>query len=769
MSRLRGAADRSAGPRRRRFPRRRLVLGVASLLAVAAFAADLRLQPGGPRVTRALDDLSQLAAALVLVLGAGLRARRASGRLRLSWLLVAIGAGGWAGGQAIWSYYELVRSVPTPFPSLADAGYLLLPTLALAGVLVRPSHAFTGRGRVRVVLDILLVVVSLFTVSWASAFGEVYRGRADTLASRLVSLAYPAGDVALLTVVVIVVAYASAGCRAGLLWLGAGLAIFAVGDSGFAYLTAKGTYSTGSLVDACWVAGFLVMAWGAVLDRSGSRPTGSGRSYLAVVLPFAPTLVGLVVLAGQLHGRGADDMLLAAGVLMVVVLLARQVVFVSDNHRLVEQMRFQAFHDPLTGLSNRALFQDRLAHALELRRRDPRGLAVLLIDLDNFKVVNDSLGHAIGDHLLVEVARRLRRAARTGDTVARLGGDEFAILLEMGARSPGELARRVLDQLAEPFSLGERQVATGASIGIAVLDERPDGSAGTSAGEMLQHADIAMYSAKRAGKGLARTYSLELAGTASDELDLQAALLADLSGGRIEVHYQPIVSTNREIVGCEALARWTFRDAPVAPSVFLPVARELGCVNVLDEAVLAQAVRVVAPLGDLTLGVNVDRSTLAQPGYARRVMAVLAAANMRPDRLVIEVLEVDRIEQDAAAIASLDALRAGGARVSVDDFGSGYGTLIRLRALRPEIIKIDRSLVQGSDEPDGAALLRTATSIGRQIGAGVIAEGVETAEQFAAVVAAGCDGVQGYYLSRPLTATALGAYAGQRLTALIGD
>jgi len=447
MSRLRATADPSDGgqpPRRARPSRRRVLLGALSLLGLFASAADLRLQPGGPRVTRALDDLGQLAAALVLALCAGLRARDVTGRLRLSWLLIAIGAACWAAGQAIWSYFEIIRSVPTPFPSLADAGYLLLPTLALTGLLVRPSHAFTGRGRVRVALDVLLIIVSLFTVSWASAFGEVYHGGADSLASRLVSLAYPAGDVALLTVVVIVVAYASAGCRSGLLWLGAGLAIFAVGDSDFAYLTAKGTYWTGSLVDACWVTGFLVMAWGAVFDRNGSRPTDTGRSYLAVVLPFAPTLVGLAVLAGQLHGTGTDDMMLAAGVVMVVVLLARQVLVVSDNHRLVEQMRFQAFHDPLTGLSNRALFQDRLGHALDLRDRVPRGLAVLLIDLDNFKLVNDSLGHGVGDQLLVEVGRRLRHAARGGDTVARLGGDEFAILLETGARLPLEFARRVL-------------------------------------------------------------------------------------------------------------------------------------------------------------------------------------------------------------------------------------------------------------------------------------------------------------------------------------
>jgi EAL domain-containing protein (putative c-di-GMP-specific phosphodiesterase class I) len=262
---------------------------------------------------------------------------------------------------------------------------------------------------------------------------------------------------------------------------------------------------------------------------------------------------------------------------------------------------------------------------------------------------------------------------------------------------------------------------------------------------------------------LVRTYSLELAGTATDELDLQAALLTDLTAGRIGVCYQPLVRTDQRVVGCEALARWSFRDNPVPPAVFLAVARELGCVNLLDEAVLAEGARVVAPLGKLKLGVNVERTTLAQPGYAGRVLELLAAAGLPPDRLVIELLEVDQVEHDAAALMSLAALRTAGVLVAVDDFGAGYANLARLRRLEPDIIKIDRSLVEGSDEPGGAALLRTAAAIGRQIGASVVAEGVETAEQWATVAAAGCRIVQGYYVSRPLTAEAFRAFAAQDL------
>src|SRR4051794_18928928 len=211
---------------------------LCTFLAMAAFIADLRLQPGGSRTTRVIDDLAQCAAAFTLAISACRQAKGTAGRLRLSWLLIGLGAAGWGAGQTIWSYYEVVLDSPTPFPSLADAGYLILPVLAFVGVLVRPSLAFSGRGRLRVALDVLMVLVSLFSISWATAFGEIYRGVGGSSFERIVSLAYPAGDVALLTVVVVVLSYASAGSRSGLLLLGSGLGLFAVADSAFAYLTA---------------------------------------------------------------------------------------------------------------------------------------------------------------------------------------------------------------------------------------------------------------------------------------------------------------------------------------------------------------------------------------------------------------------------------------------------------------------------------------------------------------------------------------------------
>jgi diguanylate cyclase (GGDEF)-like protein len=719
---------------------------VLTIALLAAFVAELRLQWGGASVTRWIDDVGQLlAAGAMAVAGLG-RARRARDRLRVSWLLVASGGASWCIGQCVWSYYELIGATQTPFPSAADAGYLLFPLLAMVGLLFRPSQAFTGRGRVRVALDIALVLASLLTISWTTALGGVYHGDSGGALARVVSLAYPLGDVALLTVVVSVVAFARAGGRLGLLCLGGGLAAFAFADSGFALLTASGSYKTGNLIDAGWVAGFAILGWAAVLDRSAERHAKPRASHRAQILPYLPSLTALGLATWRLGPSSPDGLLLISSTVMVIALIARQAVVVGENSRLAQSMRHQAFHDTLTGLANRALFQDRLEHALRRHARDREPMALLLIDLDNFKLINDSLGHPAGDELLVKVSRRLSSAVRASDTVARLGGDEFAILIE-ASHDAEVVARRILAGFGEPVAIGTRHVVAGASVGIAPLTER---DLETTASELLQHADIAMYAAKRAGRGVSRVYQPDMALLTKDELDLQAALLADITTGHLDVVYQPIYLGDGRPLAIEALARWTYRGREIAPDTFLRTAREIDCIAELDMAVLTKAVSVAARLDGPSLAVNLDLRTLADPSLARRVAAVLEQAGLPARRLAVEVPEFDLVERDATAVESLYALRHHGAAIVVDDFGAGYATLARLRALRPDILKIDRSLVAGIQDGAGEKLLAAAAQLGRHIGASVVAEGIETRSQLRAAVDAGCDAFQGFLLSRPV-------------------
>jgi diguanylate cyclase len=724
-----------------------------SVLFLAAFVLDLRLQPGGERVTRAIDDITQFLAAASAAFASARRAGRETGRIRLSWQLIAAGLACWSGGQLIWSYYEVIQHDAVPFPSLADVGYLLLPVFAMAGLLVRPSQAFHGRGLLRIGLDVLLVIVSLFTVSWATTLGEVYRGGAGSMLARTVSLAYPAGDLALLAIVVTVLAYAHSGGRFGLVLLGTGLAGLAVADSGFAYLVANGTYHTGNLIDACWVTGFGILGWAALVDNLAEWRSRGRTPYTTMLLPYLPSLVGLAVAVWHLAPGRGDKLLPISAAVMVVVLLIRQVVVVLENADLADRMKHQAFHDVLTGLANRALFNDRLAHALDLRRRDHRPLAVLLIDLDDFKIVNDSLGHPAGDELLVQVGERLHVAARSGDTVARLGGDEFAILMEDGG-DPAEVARRVLDMLARPVTLEEREVITTGSVGIASMGPS---SAPVSAAEMLKQADIAMYTAKRSGKGVARTYCAEMAELSDGHLDMRTALLSDITNGRVDLALQPIYLADGNLYGVEALARWSHGGEPVSPGVFLPIARELGCIAALDEIVLRKGVAAVAPFEDILLSVNVDSRTLGSGRYAALIADVLRESGFPPSRLGVEVLEVNLIEYDLDALQAIEYLRASGVRIVVDDFGAGYATLARLRALRPDVLKIDRSLVASCDEDETSVLLLDgAAQLARQIGAQVVAEGIETDGQLRAAIAAGCDGLQGFLLARPAAPEELG-------------
>ncbi|HET7531485.1 MAG TPA: EAL domain-containing protein [Mycobacteriales bacterium] len=721
-------------------------------LLVAGFLADLTVRPGGVHLTRTIDDIAEMLAAAAAAATGLWRARHSLHRTRTSWALIGLGAGGWAVGEGIWCYYELIAGRDTPFPSLADAGFLVFPVLGLAGLLVRPSAAFAGQGRVRVALDAVLVAASLFIVSWGTALGEVYRAGADSTFAAVVSLAYPGTDLVLLTVTVVVASYARTGARVGLWWITAGLVALAVGDSGFAYLTAAGHYGQVNLVDAGWVAGFLILAVAALVDDVADDPTDRPIApRFALLMPYLPATAAILVL---LHLVGThqllDTALITGGVFLVAALIGRQMIVLLENRALMSRISHQAFHDVLTGLANRALFSDRLEHALDLHRRDLRAIAVLLIDIDDFKTVNDSLGHPAGDELLIRISERLCASVRTGDTVARLGGDEFAVLLEDGGDA-FDVAARLLSGFDLPMTLCGRELPVRASIGVSFLAPADPPADGT---EMLKRADVATYAAKRAGKGTVMAYSAALAGGDEDQLDLHTALVTDVTTGRIDVAFQPIRLADGTLRGFEALARWSKGGEVVSPAVFIPLARRLGLLPALDGVVVRRAVAEAARWPqEIVLSVNLAAESLGDPALPARVSQALADAGVAAERLSIEVLESSVIEQDHRALTSVRALRAIGVRVAVDDFGAGYASLARLRALEPDVIKVDRSLLAAETDPERpSALLVGVIDLAHRLGAMVVAEGVETPVQLAAALAAGCDAVQGFLWGVPTTA-----------------
>jgi diguanylate cyclase (GGDEF)-like protein/PAS domain S-box-containing protein len=422
-----------------------------------------------------------------------------------------------------------------------------------------------------------------------------------------------------------------------------------------------------------------------------------------------------------------------------------------------EQLHHLAFHDPLTDLANRALFRDRVSHALARTQRTGVDAAVLFLDLDSFKVVNDSLGHDAGDTLLREVAVRLLDAVRASDTVARLGGDEFAVLVEdvHSVAEPEVLAERLLGALAAPVDLDGQQVAIGASIGIALADAHGD------AASLLRNADIAMYRAKADGKGRWVVFDVGMEQAARDRLRLENDLAHALERRQFRIEYQPVVElTSNRVTGFEALLRWTHPElGAIGPDRFIPVAEETGLIVPIGRWVLREAAATAArwqrefPLDpSLTMAVNLSARQLTSPDLVADVAETLAVTGLAPSSLVLEMTETTLVANPEEAARRLHDLRALGIRLAIDDFGTGYSSLSYLRQFPVDVLKIDRSFVQTIAEFQPVpALLRGLLDLGRTLQLELVAEGIELDHQLAQLRHADCHLGQGFLFARPLS------------------
>ena len=423
------------------------------------------------------------------------------------------------------------------------------------------------------------------------------------------------------------------------------------------------------------------------------------------------------------------------------------------------KLRHQAFHDPLTGLANRALFHDRLQHALSRISRGATGLAVLLLDIDAFKRVNDSLGHTSGDELLVAVSQRLAADLRAADTAARLGGDEFVVLAE-GLGDPAEavaLAERLQSALTTPFDLAGRQVVVRASIGIASAWP-PDT---VTAEELLRNADVAMYAAKAAGHGGHAPFQAHMHAAAVARLEVESELRAALAAGQLELYYQPIVELpTRAVLGAEALIRWHHPTRGlVMPGEFIPVAEQTGLIDEIGARVMEEACNQLALWqrtgGPPEVAVNVSARQLASSSFVATVRRCLAESGASPAGLTLEITESVLMADPEVARAALEELRSMGAHVAIDDFGTGYSSLSYLGRLPLDFLKIDRSFVEGLGYYEPAVgggdtfLVEGIARLAAALGLTVVAEGIETDWQAAAVRSLGCRKGQGYLFGRP--------------------
>jgi diguanylate cyclase (GGDEF)-like protein/PAS domain S-box-containing protein len=446
---------------------------------------------------------------------------------------------------------------------------------------------------------------------------------------------------------------------------------------------------------------------------------------------------------------------------------------VTERKNHDAQMAYLANHDDLTGLPNRNLLNDRIALALAQARRGGRPLAVLFLDLDGFKFINDSFGHTTGDALLKVVAERLHKAVREGDTVARLGGDEFVVMLpDADSEAAAQVAAHLIAALARPLPVDDRKLHVSTSIGVSVFPK--DGHSGEM---LLKHADVAMYRAKELGRNGYQFYTEEMSQLTDERVELEAAMRHALDNGEFELHYQPQLEIRSgRISGMEALIRWRHpRLGLVSPARFIPLAEDNGLIVPIGEWALRTACAQLKTWHDqghagLSVAVNFSARQLHQQDVLQRVRQILTETRLPPQYLEMELTETAILQNSSAVIQTLRELKAIGVALAMDDFGTGYSSLSYLNRFPIDIIKVDQSFTLDLIEsPDAASITRAIIAMAQSLDIRTVAEGVESEAQLRFLRNAGCDSIQGHYFSRALSAKEMGVLLEESRSALAAN
>ena len=684
---------------------------------------------------------------------------------RGAWSCVAAGLLANTCGDVTWSV--LSATGDPPFPNASDGLYLMLyPCLYLALVLLL-------RGRLRrfgisAWLDGLVTALALTAVVAAVAFDRITAGTGGGALAVAAALAYPVGDLVLLAMVA--GALALIGWRADVRWwsLSAGFALYAVVDTTFLFQAAAGTYRDGTWIDALWPASGLLIAvtsWRPSRQLRFEGPVGWGS-----LLPSLAGTAGAVVVLWAAAGPAVTRL---AVTLAAATLLAAATRFALGFREVtaVAESRQQALTDELTGLANRRA----LLRALAELPADagPGAVALMLVDLDRFKEVNDSLGHHVGDELLVQVGRRIADAAPAGALVARVGGDEFAVLLRPEVTTPGRgrrpapggrggraddaeaVGERVVAALEAPFALDDVTLHVHGSIGIGRMPEHT-----TSRDQLLQRADVAMYTAKGAAKrgdGRVAVYRAEDDPHSRQRLELLEELRHALRSGRVVCHFQPLVDlTTGRTDSVEALARW---DHPtrglVPPEQFLPLAEQAGLMREITEAVLHHALGQVRRWRDLGLdvgvAVNLSPTNLLDVDLPHQIAAALQLHGLPGSSLRVEITETVLMTSFTRSCQTLERLHAVGVEASIDDYGTGYSSLAYLQDLPVAELKLDRAFISRfTTDARTAAIVRSTIDLAHSLGLRMVAEGVQDERTAEDLRFLGCDLAQGFHFCRPL-------------------
>jgi diguanylate cyclase (GGDEF)-like protein len=736
-------------------PVERRILGLATALLVGCIlvtAAHAAFRLGGHAWAQPIRDW--LTSAVYILVGVIVcwRALRMT-QARRSWMIFAFGVSIYGLGNVLWAAW--IEHLPNPpIPSICDGMWLTLYPTCYIGI-VGLARLRERRVPARMWLDGLVAALGIAAIGAAIVVRPVLASVSGDTAAVITEMAYPICDLLLAALVVGVLALG--GWRMDRMWgmLGIGFITLAVADCMYALQVAGGATAPSSLTNTTYDIGVLLLAlaaWqrGATL-KTDTVPSGA---VLGIPAAFAVSALGLLFYD---HFSRLDPLALALAMLTILAAIARTAVTFRDVRALAETRR-QALTDDLTSMPNRRHFLRCVRDAILATNVTGGSVALLLVDLDHFKELNDTLGHDAGDQLLCQVGERLRDVLRTSDTAARLGGDEFGVVLADAHDDASAVivAEKILKALREPFPIKSVGLRVTASIGIARFPEHAENDE-----QLMQHADVAMYEAKAAHSGYA-CYARERDKHSLERLTLAGELSRALESGEIVAHFQPKAhADSRRIVGVEALVRWRHPERGlIGPAEFVTVAEQAGLGRALTHRMLGLALGQVREWRDSGLDIHVAVNTtvadLQDAQFPAEVAGMLAEHGLPPEALVLEVTE-NMVLADPVRVGDVLAqLGELGLGLSLDDFGTGFSSLTHLKALPVGEVKIDRSFVgRMTTDPVDAAIVQATIQLAHSIGIRVVAEGIEDQTTWSSLIANHCELVQGYALSRPLPAAEL--------------
>jgi diguanylate cyclase (GGDEF)-like protein len=733
---------------------RRLLRGATGLLIalVAATGAHAAFGLGGHAVEQPIRDWVTSAAYILVGLIVIWRALRST-EARRSWTIFAFGISIYGLGNVLWAAW--IEHLPNPpIPSICDGMWLTLYPACYIGILGL-ARVKERRMPARIWLDGIIAGLGVAAIGAAIVLRPVLASVSGNTAAVITEMAYPICDLLLAALIVGVLALR--GWRMDRMWamLGVGFLALAAADCLYALQVAGGASAPSAATNFTYEVGVMLLAiaawqpWAAI--EVDAVPTGA---VLGIPAAFTASALGLLIYD---HFSRLDPLALSLAMLTILAAFARTGLAFRDVRGLAETRR-QALTDDLTSMPNRRDFLRRLRDGIIASAASATSMALLIVDLDHFKELNDTLGHDAGDHLLRQVGERLRAALRSSDTAARLGGDEFGVLLSdaCDTERAETVADKILAAISEPFPIKGLSLRVTASIGIAIY---PDHAGDDE--QLMQHADIAMYEAKTAQSGRA-CYARERDNHSLERLTLAGELSHALEVGEIEAHFQPKADAcTRRIVGVEALVRWRHPTrGMIAPNEFVTLAEQAGLGRALTRKMLELALDQIKLWRDsglkLHVAVNTTVADLQDTQFPAEVAAMLAARELSPEVLVLEVTE-NMVLADPVRVGDVLAqLGELGLGLSLDDFGTGYSSLTHLKALPVGEVKIDRSFVgRMTADPVDAAIVEATIRLAHSIGIRVVAEGIEDQQTWSSLVANRCELVQGYALSKPLPAVEL--------------